>query len=306
MTSGGGKARWWRFGYGKPRGAPDPNPAASMALLQEVLDRPLDPGYQSAAQERRGKGLPPSTGSRSPLLMGFLVTVAVLQLRAPDPAAAAGRQALIDRVEAASDYGDELAIRIEVLRGEVADLEGHALVDDTSGVSSDQLRGSSVEAGAVAMRGQGVQVVIDDAPEGFSEEPGTAENRVLAHDLQMIANGLWAGGAEAIAINGQRLTTTSSIRYAGEAIVVDFRGLTRPYVIDAIGSSDELTEAITQGTTGRYIGNLRESYGLEFSSTQETEITVPAATRASIRLAQAQPVSPAPEESDISNRTDPP
>ena len=48
---------------------------------------------------------------------------------------------------------------------------------------------------------------------------------MLDRDLQVIVNGLWAAGAEAIAVNGQRLTACSAIRSAGEAILVDFRPL---------------------------------------------------------------------------------
>ena len=55
--------------------------------------------------------------------------------------------------------------------------------------------------------------------------------RVLDRDLQVMVNALWAAGAEAIAINGQRLTARSAIRYAGEAILLDFRPLVPPNVM---------------------------------------------------------------------------
>lgn len=114
----------------------------------------------------------------------------------------------------------------------------------------------------------------------------------MARDLQVVVNGLWAQGAEAIAINDQRLTSTSSIRFAGEAIVVDFRGLTRPYVISAIGDPEALSREMTEGATGRYVAELRDDYHLTVGVATAEEVTVVAATRLTTRLS----VVPAPEE----------
>ena len=52
---------------------------------------------------------------------------------------------------------------------------------------------------------------------------------MLDIDLQILANGLWQAGAEAVAINGHRLSSLTAIRSAGDAITVDYRSLTRPY-----------------------------------------------------------------------------
>ena len=58
---------------------------------------------------------------------------------------------------------------------------------------------------------------------------------MLDIDLQEVAQRALDAGAEAIAINGQRLTSTSTIRTAGGAILVDFRPVTGPYEVAAIG-----------------------------------------------------------------------
>src|SRR5690606_25324843 len=113
---GGGRVKRIRL---VGRGRPHPNPAASMALLQEVLDRPLDPGYASAAQARQERGLEPSTGGRTllllvvSLLLGFLLAVAVVTLRAPDPDANTARAELIERIQELEALGDERAALIE-------------------------------------------------------------------------------------------------------------------------------------------------------------------------------------------------
>ena len=63
--------------------------------------------------------------------------------------------------------------------------------------------------------------------------------RVLDTDIQLVVNGLFASGAEAVAVNGQRITVLSPIRSAGEAVLVGFRPLTPPYTVTAVGP-DEL------------------------------------------------------------------
>jgi uncharacterized protein YlxW (UPF0749 family) len=89
-----------------------------------------------------------------------------------------------------------------------------------------------------------------------------------------------------VSINDLRLTSTSSIRFAGEAIVVDFRGLTRPYTVAAIGPSEGLDQELGSGATGLYLEQLRDDYGIIADVEQREEITVPAATRLTIREAQ--------------------
>ncbi len=274
----------------------DPDRGSSMALLDEVLDRPPDPGYQSAAAERSSQGLPPSTGSRSPLLLvsalllGFLLAVAAQSLRAPDPATARTRAGLIERIEASQALGDQRVTAIEELRQEVAALESRALEGGT-GQESQRIRDAGIQAGAVAMVGPGVVLTLDDAPVEPDAEPGSqdAEARVFARDLQTVVNGLWANGAEAVAINEQRLTATSSIRFAGEAIIVDFRGLTRPYVVSAIGDPGALGSELDTGTTGDYLAELADRYGIVVQLESPAEVNVPAAARLGTRVADVAP-----------------
>ncbi len=95
--------------------------------------------------------------------------------------------------------------------------------------------------------------------------PSTADvNRILDVDLQSVVNALWAGGAEAIAINGQRLTATSTIRTAGNAILVDFRPLASPYDVSAIGPGD-LDRRFNASAAAASMRGLVQQYGLGFA-----------------------------------------
>jgi len=267
-----------------------------MALLVEVLDRPVDPGYWTATQQRREAGLPGQTSRRSPLLvltvvlLGFLLSIAAVALRAPDPQDATERRELAERIEMAGEQGDASAARVEVLREQVSALESRQdnSADPALAAALDQ---AGEQAGARAVRGPGVTITVDDAPrEGLEDDPEPAEpeQRVLAADLQQLVNGLWSSGAEAISINEQRLTSTASIRFAGEAIIVDFRGLTRPYTVRAIGAPDALAGELVEGPTGEYFADLDAEYGIVMTWERGREIEVPAAERLSTRVSSVE------------------
>lgn len=263
---------------------PDRDPGASMALLQEVMDPPLDPGYASWAESREAAGMPRSTGSRTVLLfvsmlvLGFLITVAAQTLRTPDPAAAATRAELRERIEATSQLGDEQVEQLATLRQEIAALERAVPPED----DQQEGEGAALQAGATPVVGEGVVLTLNDPPVTADREEG---ERVLARDLQVIVNGLWAHGAEAIAINEQRLTSTSTIRFAGQAIVVDLRGLARPYVVQAIGPREALEQELRSGATGSYLAELRSDFNIVVQLTTADQLTVPAGSRLSTRVA---------------------
>jgi uncharacterized protein YlxW (UPF0749 family) len=130
--------------------------------------------------------------------------------------------------------------------------------------------------------GTGLKVVVDDAPGAVSDN-----QRVLDQDLQKLTNALWASGAEAISINGQRLSNLSAIRLAGSAITVDFVGLTRPYTVLAVGDPDTMPARFVETEHGRDWLDLRAVYGLEFEMTSEQSLRLPAAPARRLGLRHA-------------------
>jgi uncharacterized protein YlxW (UPF0749 family) len=125
---------------------------------------------------------------------------------------------------------------------------------------------------------------------------GTNPGRVLDRDLQDIANELWRLGAEAVAINGERLTGTSTIRAAGDAILVDFRPVTAPYEVSAIGPPD-LGSTFTDSTTAARFRRYVQAYRMEFSVKQKDNMTLPAAAEPRLRYAQTPSAPPVPSAS---------
>ncbi len=124
-----------------------------------------------------------------------------------------------------------------------------------------------MQAGAVPLTGPGVTLTLDDAAStetdanaGTRPSGGFQQGRVTSGDLQIIVNGLWGAGAEAISINGHRLSSTAAIRFAGQAIIVDFRPLTRPYVITALGDSQGMQQLFEPSFAGLYLSQLTDQY----------------------------------------------
>lgn len=269
----------------------DPDPAASMALLGEVLDPPIGPGYHSAAQARVEAGLPASSGYRTWLLfvtavvLGVLVTVSAVTLRTPDPAAAETRRQLVARIEAAQEVGDATSTRVEELRAQIQQIEQERARVEQGPAAERAIASAGMQAGARAVTGPGLVLVLEDATEAREGAPGldTAPARVNARDIQLVVNGLWSAGAEAVSVNGHRLTSTSAIRFAGEAIIVDFRSLAPPYEVRAIGDPDRLAAEMSSGVTGAYLGELRSQLGIGSRVTMQDEVTISAAERLTTR-----------------------
>ncbi|HQY96696.1 MAG TPA: DUF881 domain-containing protein [Phycicoccus sp.] len=277
--------------------APDRRADASMTLLTEMLQRPLDPGYAAAAEARAERGLTPATGAGSwrfavaLLVAGLLLGVGATTLGAASTSRSEARADLITSIEAGRKSGEEKAAQIAALNAELAALDAAAL-QGTSGDAA-RLKDLSVVTGASAVEGPGLVITLDDAPE-LSDPATKADPRmsgrnqdgiVRARDLQIVTNSLWAAGAEAIMINGQRLTTTTAIRFAGEALIVNYRPLTRPYVITAIGDPGSLPGVFANGDGGSYLATLSGSFGIRERIETVKSATLPASSSVLTRVA---------------------
>lgn len=267
-------------------------PDASMTLLTAMLERPLDPGYAASADRREALGLPRSTSLRSSRLVvatvviGLVVGIAAANLTGANEPRSAARSDLIREIEQRREQVDVLTARAGTLQSEVAGLEA-ALDDDP--LAAARARDLAADVGTIPVQGPGFVLTMDDAPEaGADDESGSDdenEGRVFARDLQFVTNAMWEAGAEAISINGKRLTATSAIRFAGSALIVDFRPLTRPYAITAIGDPRTFPAAFADGQGGTYLSTLKSTYGVRVDTDVKDQLTVPAAVGLTTRWA---------------------
>jgi uncharacterized protein YlxW (UPF0749 family) len=266
---------------------------ASLTLLESLIADALDPGYLEAAR-RRNLGRAPARRARtarlgtvlSIVVVSVVLTVAVQQVRAAAPSVAAGRQALVDRIGKAGRDVTSLERQVSTTAATVDRLRAQALGGATtvpSGTTSE-LNALALQAGLTALVGPGVSVTVDDAPNPSSGSASDDDlGRVLDVDLQDLVNGLWQAGAEAVSINGHRITALSAIRGAGDAVLVDYRPLARPYVVTAIGDGSRLARRFRSGPAGQDLEDLKSGYGIRFDLEVHSKVTVPAATAVILR-----------------------
>lgn len=119
-------------------------------------------------------------------------------------------------------------------------------------------------AGVKSISGPGYKITINDARKTDSldfQQVNLA--KVFDTDLQLVTNALWASGAQAISINNQRISTTTAIRSAGEAILVNYRPLLPPYEITFIGN-DEVSKKLVDNLDFKDFQFVVTTYGLEY------------------------------------------
>lgn len=267
---------------------------ASMLLLTSLIESSLDEGYTRAAARRRaGEGRPARAGillTVGLLAVGLLLATAAAQTRARSDVTAQARAALMAEIEDRQRASSRLETELARLRERTSADRRAALRLTAQGseLAASLTRLESV-TGAGAVVGPGLVVRLEDAPEtdgGADTDPRTEESddgRVTDRDLQTVVNEIWAAGAEAVSVNGQRLTALSAIRAAGEAVLVDFRPLVPPYTVSAVGPPT-LRADFVSGFGGSYLQVLRD-YGITYSLDERSRVRLPASGGLALRQA---------------------
>ncbi|KAB2337422.1 DUF881 domain-containing protein [Cytobacillus depressus] len=97
--------------------------------------------------------------------------------------------------------------------------------------------------GKVKVKGQGVEVTLSDGD--YNPNEVNVNNYIVhEHHVFKVINELYISGAQAIAINGQRLSHNSYILCNGPVIEIDGYQHPAPFVISAIGDTDVLASAL--------------------------------------------------------------
>lgn len=259
----------------------------STDLLDALFRESLDAGYAaSEAAARRSPGkrtLYKALSALAALVLGFLLAVAYQKVVEEQPQRQTARDGLIADIHTRQDRIETLQGREELLRGQVNSLQAALLNDSTL----EQIRSYEAATGLRKVSGDGVVVTMTDAPQTTDPfgNPPAKDSRVLYLDLRTVVNQLWSDGAEAISINGQRLTAMSTIRSAGEAILVDFKPLISPYKVSAIGPGS-MTDDFNDSPTAALFRQLVQTKGMGFSVKATDDLTLPAAANPQLRYAQ--------------------
>jgi uncharacterized protein YlxW (UPF0749 family) len=183
------------------------------------------------------------------------------------------------------------------LQGQVHDL--NAQVDrltknlgSTAG-GAERRRAAAVEgpAGLLPVHGPAVTITLDDAPDDVLAAAGADVSDLLVHqqDIQAVANALWAGGAEAMTIQGQRVVATTGIKCVGNTVILHGVPYSPPYRLSAIGPQRAMLASVTASPYIKLYRDLVDE-GLGWNVKREGSMNMPGYD-GSIQLDYARPAS---------------
>lgn len=134
-----------------------------------------------------------------------------------------------------------------------------------------------MEAGLVAMQGPGLRVTLADNGDPPDAPANPGNYIVHDYDLRVLVNALWAGGAEAIAVNGERLTVMSAIRCVGTTVLVNSKRVSSPFVIEAVGDGAALDAALASDTDALALTTEQvQAFGLTYHAERAGNLYLPA------------------------------
>ncbi|HZQ77291.1 MAG TPA: DUF881 domain-containing protein [Acidimicrobiia bacterium] len=220
-------------------------------------------------------------------LVGFLTLVASNGVKQAKRGAESRRAGLVKLIHTRQDEVDSLGKQLVRLRADVA--TARRRLSTNSAEEARRLRDVQTWAGTTPMAGPGLEIRLSDSRRQPKTESDRESLSVHDVDLQLVVNALWAAGAEAVAVNGQRLVSTSPIRAAGETITVNFRPLVPPYKVVAIGAD---RKGFEQSAVAQHFRRWVADYGLGFSLRSRKKVVVPAYAGV-LQLSSARPADPA-------------
>jgi uncharacterized protein YlxW (UPF0749 family) len=205
-----------------------------------------------------------------------------------------GQRELAGLVTAQERTVGEATRRVVTLQGDVDRLEKSAASGDAR-VGAARSAGDRLQAavGLTAVRGGGLTVVLDDAPRrpDGSLPPDARPDDVIVHqqDVQSVVNALWAGGADAMAVMGQRIIATGAVRCVGNTLLLYERTYSPPFTITAVGDPGRMTRALDAEPGVNLYRQAVAYFGLGYEVKDERDVTFPAYD-GPLRLGYAQAV----------------
>ena len=174
---------------------------------------------------------------------------------------------------------DERRAEVAALNAEVNRLS-ERVGDNTAQVEQAKADALRDPAGMLAVKGPGLTVTLDDAPDEVAEAADPAEaNKFVVHqqDIQAVVNAMWAGGAEAMTIQGQRVISTTGIKCVGNTVRLHGVPYAPPYVITAIGDPDAMLTSMNDSAYIEIYMQYVESpdFQLGFEVEAHTEVELP-------------------------------
>lgn len=255
-------------------------PARAEGLLEQIADTALDDDYYVVRSGELSPKREFNTVLTAVVLAVFaiLVTVAALQTRSDRPATQRERSTLIEDISSRKALLASRETTADRLRQEVERLTASV------GRFDPALQDLRVQTGDQPAQGPGVTIDVRPGAAGDPDAP------ITDHDLQIMVNGLWYAGAEAVSINGQRISTLSAIHSAGGVINVNYRDIGPPYTVVALGDEETLADRFAENPAGLYWAGRRKDAGVQIDVKASTELSVEATPRGRVTLRHAEAI----------------
>lgn len=247
-------------------------------LLEQIADTALDDDYYivRAGPYKQSREFNTVLTGIVLGIFALLVAIAAIQTRTDRPTTERERETLISDVDARKTRLANREAAAERLRDEVDELKSAVVAFDPA---YEDLRMMTADRGAT---GPGIRVRTspsDAFPDAISDG-----------DLQTLVNGLWYAGAEAVAINGKRIGSLSSIRIAGGIMKVNYDPIGPPYEIVALGDAESLEDRFTQTAVGRGWEERQNRDELSFDVAGSDDLSVGAAPDDRLAIVHAKAI----------------
>lgn len=254
-------------------------------LLTLITARSMDEDYAHVARKRAAAGdqRPQTTRPH----WSSIVAIAVLGVLAAVVAAQTDRGAAVDELSKAAliEQIDSRRADLRDLQGDVADLTRSNAAAASNGTKvqgqlddiESSVRRAELNTGYAVVHGPGLRITVDSAPDA------DVDSEVRDEDLATLVDGLWEAGAEAIAINDQRLHLLGGIRNTNRAIHVNGRPVNAPYVVSVIGDVRTLQARLLQTSQGVEWFALVNGLGFVYDAENVDDIRLPAAPERTLR-----------------------
>ena len=223
------------------------------------------------AERRQGFALPAVL-----VVLGFVAAAALAQERVREEQLPGRTAELIDLVRRRQDSIAALSADVRTLGRRLADAQNEAGREsrELRAVIADieRLRGP---VGLGGVQGPGLVVELSDSAQVATTRGELTDFRIQDVDIRLVVNSLWAAGAEAVAVNGRRVTSTTAIGEAGDAVLVNFTAVSSPYRIESIGHPEALRQGMAESEIAERFDVWTEVYGLGYSVRAADELTLP-------------------------------
>ncbi len=232
--------------------------------------------------ERRRPDAWRTAGVLAAALAGLLFAASANTARGYDLRSTAGRSRLTDLINGQQRSVDSLDQQAARLRDEVEARTAEAAEGNSTVKALDDANDRlGLPLGLREVHGPGITVTLDDAPRlGPGEQrPGnpTPDDLVVhEQDVHAVINALWAGGADAVTVMGERIVGTSAVRCVGNTLLLHGNVYSPPFVISAIGDRADLDRALDDSRGVQLFRSYVAAFQLGFTVEGHDDLRMPA------------------------------